>query len=954
MCSEKTDEEKNKKTLEILHLNVQSLKKNLDRLEALLHSIGRDIDIIICSETWMSKTKQHLCNLSGFNVIHVNAKINRADGVSIYINEKYNFEEVSAEFNDCTGKTIMLKIKDLKFMITGIYRSPSIKDTTRFLEGLEAITKKSDVDLKLIMGDFNIDILKEKKGASELKDLIAQNGYESLINEPTRKNPKGDDTCLDHAYLKCSSNEITYQAQVLEVFADHSPTLVKIFLHDVVLSKQENETGESVKIDSEKVAEMLENCSWENVVKSSGVDKAMEEFYTILNNCIDKCKIVKSIPINRKKFLKPWMTPGILKSINTKNKYYREWAKNKENEVYKYRFRAYRNKVDYIIKIAKECYFEKELAKCKNDPKKTWKFINKLGGREKAAGEKTESKVTAEELNTYFTEIGAELANKIKASSNNKKPPNSNCSGSFFLRPTTEDEVRNVINTMKKTMSCGSDLISVELLKTCNKPISKPLAHIANLMFTTGIFPAKLKEAVVTPIYKNKGNKDAPENYRPIAVLSNISKIFEKLLKSRLVNYLLKMKILSPNQFGFTPGKNTTQAVGHLVNKIANKLESKLKTLVVFIDITKAFDTVSHKLLIAKMERNGIRGVPLELFQSYLKNRTQKVKFKGKVSKVKEVLYGVPQGSVLGPLLFLIFINDLCNMKIKNCYISSFADDTAILFWADSWLELGELVNEVLNVEIMPWFRENLMTVNCAKTASVPFLTHAEDWGCFPDIIIHSCNMGDGDCNCTMISLLNETKYLGMMLDSFLSWRNHIEEVRLKLRKITGTIVNLKRYLQKDTLKVVYMALFQSLLAYGISNYGRAGTGGIQKLERSQRGIIKSILNLPKRYPSNELCSLMGVLSIEELYQIDLVKQIRTFLPFFEYDTINYNLRNREGNVAKAPVFRLEVTRSTAYKNTIDIYNALPLDLKYYVEKLDFGLLPGMIKRSLYDWVKSK
>jgi hypothetical protein len=256
---------------------------------------------------------------------------------------------------------------------------------------------------------------------------------------------------------------------------------------------------------------------------------------------------------------------------------------------------------------------------------------------------------------------------------------------SIFFEPVTNQEIENHINSLKNSVAPGYDNISSKLLKEIVPSIKEPLSIIFNRCMCEGYYPEKLNTSIVKPLHKS-GNKFDMSNYRPISLTSNISKVFEKIIKQRLLSFFKKHNIISNKQYGFMENRSTQDAIVHLIKNIYKSLDKSKPAVALFLDLAKAFDTVNHVKLLDKLNSYGIRGNALNLITSYITNRKQIVKIDNKFSTVKNLKWGVPQGTVLGPLFFIIYINDLLHLKLNGSIIS-YADDTAIYVEAETWEE---------------------------------------------------------------------------------------------------------------------------------------------------------------------------------------------------------------------------------------------------------------------------
>ncbi|CAK1579105.1 unnamed protein product [Parnassius mnemosyne] len=346
-------------------------------------------------------------------------------------------------------------------------------------------------------------------------------------------------------------------------------------------------------------------------------------------------------------------------------------------------------------------------------------------------------------VNSYFATVGQQLAegnikNTTQQATNTNIITNTQVI-SFVIFDTDREEIYSLLMSMKSDSAPGYDNIPAHFLKSAHKEIIPILVHLANLCSEQGVFPLALKQTIITPVYKS-GDKFNPSNYRPVSVISVIAKILEKLINIRLIKFFSKFNILSTSQFGFRQNLSTEDAIIALTSRTVNHVDYGRKCLAVFLDLKKAFDTVSVPILLQNLNNHGVRGIPLKLLGDYLSNRKTRVKIGSITSSEATVTYGVPQGSVLGPTLFLVYINSLCNMQIEGGDIFSYADDTAIVFSANDWQQLKNRVETGL-VKLGSWLNKNLLTLNLLKTNYICFTKYNNAQR--PDyfnIKLHYCN----------------------------------------------------------------------------------------------------------------------------------------------------------------------------------------------------------------------
>ena len=483
-------------------------------------------------------------------------------------------------------------------------------------------------------------------------------------------------------------------------------------------------------------------------------------------------------------------------------------------------FKSYRNKLTDEIRVAKNQYYKNKLNGSAGDAKKTWKVINEVLKPNKQSNDVTSFKVDdkiltdsseiANSFNEFFTSIGSKLASDIV--DRGIQPDiyfGPRCQSDFIFAPITNQEIVDLVVSLSDA-SAGCDNISTKVVKNAIHEIVIPLKHIFDISLSTGIFPDKLKQSRVTPIFKS-GDRSSMNNYRPVSVLSVFSKIIEKLVCNRLETFLNDNNTIYSKQFGFQKLKSTTSALLAFSDYVLDSFDEYSKVAAVFLDFKKAFDTVDHQILLRKLDNIGIRGVAYDWFRSYLFSREQFTKFNNVNSINQELTHSVPQGSILGPCLFNIYINDLVN-TLNQTKLILFADDSCLYLAHSNIDQLIKIMNNELDI-VNNWMNSNKLTLNLKKSHYLIFSRKKfRSINNIPRIKIDN----------HILERKTETTFLGVILQSNLKWDSHIKQISSKLNKYSSIMYQIRNNLDKKHLKLLYKSLIYPQLTYANIIWGRS------------------------------------------------------------------------------------------------------------------------------------
>ena len=567
----------------------------------------------------------------------------------------------------------------------------------------------------IIMGDVNVNSLKYNTvgTVTDYLQSIEGAGCLSFIDKATRVVKRGnrwETSCIDHLYSNIEPARMKTYVVTSDI-SDHFSTLAKILdVNAINLSKKDIYRRKKTlnAHETEHYKNELGYLLNKNGCFDLGSKYSVNEKTSHLLGSYE-CLADKYMPLTRlskkknKNLLKPWISQGIRESIASRNKLRKKSFKSKCDVIHNL-YKTYHNMITHLKKISYDNYYKNKLSQSFGNKRKEWEIVNEIT-RYKSRKKSNIHSLKGDDgrilrndvdiancLNEHFNSIGEKMGNKFTKLDGDLKAVENieRCCNSIYLRRTTVEEIEKLIRLLKSSKASGIDGISNYIVKLSVKVVSPVLMKLFNSCMDEGIFPDMFKIACVIPLFKG-GEKTESTNYRPISLLPVFSKLFEKVIEVRLAKFLDKNKLITPHQFGFRKHYSTELAVTEIQNMLLKNIDENKITCTIFLDLAKAFDTVDHRILIMKLERYGIRGQALSLLKSYLLDRQHMVKLDTIKSSILTLNIGVPQGSVLGPLLFLLYINDMPNCT--NFKVKLFADDTFLSLDSQNYQDLRSNVN---------------------------------------------------------------------------------------------------------------------------------------------------------------------------------------------------------------------------------------------------------------------
>ena len=882
------------KEFSILHLNIHSIEAHIEDFRIALQLIDYKFDFICLSESKIIKNSEPKIDISidSYQAPVGTPTISSKGGVLIYVKEGINFEPrddlIMSKDKELESYFIEVINEKKKNSIVGVvYRHPCMDANSFIDEFIQPLNEKLLCENKqiFIAGDFNFDLLKTNftETFNFFESMISGQLLPSILI-PTKINSVND-TVIDNIFTNQINPDIK-SGNLNIIISDHLPSFFimprdnqihipktqKTYVRDMKMFDRINFTLDYLSID------------WTSKLNryKDDANKAFLFFHWQMNSVLDKHMPWKKLSKRDcKRKYKPWISNEILNKIKDKNRKFNKYAKSKDitrRQTLKNDYRNAQNEITELIRKGKRDYYNRYFTENKTNIHKIWKEINEIVNVKskvfnspstiKSNGKVvSDSQEMATSFNTYFTNIAEDIIRKRKYNGriNHEKYLTEPLDKSFVLYDFDATDVSVAISTLNQRKGSFPNGLPTKLLIMFKDLVSTPLATIFNISQRTGTFPDLLKFSKTIPVFK-KGSKLNLSNYRPISLLSNINKIFEKLMHGRVFKFLEKNKSLYHLQFGFRSKHSTDHALIQITENIKNALDNGKYVCGVFIDLQKAFDTVNHDILIDKLSYYGIRGLSNQWFKSYLSNRKQYVSINGYNSETMNVKHGVPQGSVLGPLLFLIYINDLYKcLAYGTAY--HFADDTNLMVISETQKQMQKHMNIYLKL-LYKWLIANKISLNCSKTEII----------IFHETKIDQRFEYNNKINGHKLVPTNKLKYLGITLDNKLNGEFHCDVLTGKLNRANGMLSKVRHYVTKNELISIYHAIFASHLRYGCQIWALENTMKVERIGKLQNKAIRIINFEDFRASADPLYYQCKILKLSDMVKLNNCLLVHDFL----------------------------------------------------------------------------
>lgn len=917
-----------------MYLNINGLTSHKTELEWIISKMK---PIIVCvTETHITENfEEHELFINGFNTINMPSVSRHTGGVIIYIKNEYKYKillKMSIHMI-LWIVGIQVQLNRQKYNIFNLYHSPNASKAN-FLEKLEDILEEyaSKPEELYIVGDFNIDMRSDSTNVfyrNKLINMVNSNGLYQVVNKPTRITKE---SCSIIDLIITSKKDAEFDVCYTPKITDHAMLTIEIQNNHIGYSyirktrNMDNFNELQYQLD-------LMKCQW--TPDSTNTDLLSKQLVRTITDTLENHAPITEKLVNEQWGNKLWWNKTIDYQMKERDILYKRAMYTQESSDWK-EYRQQRNRVVELVKSEKEKYYRQKIDEVKHDSKEMWKTLKRLikGGKQNKKGIwfgdifESNEKIIAEKFNEYFISSINSLVKKTNdlqlqcaLSFINVKE----CTFEKFHSLELKELKEIIINMRNKNSSV--DGVTTKLLKLSFEVIGNRFLQTINNSLEKGEFPESWKTSTVIPIEKIPNTTKA-EEHRPINMVPCYEKLLELVVHKQICQYLEENNLLTVFQAGFRKQHSCESAIQSVIYEWKKAINDREKIVgVVFLDLKRAFETINRELLILKLEQYGFRNTVRNWFNSYLKNRTQETKYNNIESVQRGVQHGVPQGTVLGPTLFLLYINDIVNC-IQKCKIQLFADDTLIYYIGNSVEEVVDVINREL-VNIQKWLNNNSLILNVNKTH---FMVVKNKYN-FVNTFIHQGLF----INNENIKQVSECKYLGIFIDDNLTFSQHALYITKKISKKVNLLSRISHNLSTWTRLVIYKSIIAPHFDYCSSILYLLNNSEINILQKKQNQALRIIL-MCNRYASiRSMLEVTSLMSIRQrifyntmmvIFKIKNKIYPQHLLNNLEFvnNIHSYNTRNKN-NFYVQTVSTNYGQNNLFHKGLLD-YNSLPQEIK--------------------------
>ena len=934
----------------ILHYNCRSI---LNKLEDLTNICLKLNPAIIClTETWLDQSSHQSAFIpEGYRILRndrteeFKQKYGKTSGGGTAILFKEEIKVRNLNFGDTSQETQWVEIKaEQNFILGVVYRAHYTdllfeKEDASSLEMMvnEACTKTNKV---IVLGDFNCDVSVENKDNKTviLEEMFKTMSMKQMITKPTRINTNNNTTIIDHVWTNPSLKLIN-ESSTIEGISDHVGQYIKVNL------KKEKIEPEKIRFRNyrcynkedfnEDLKTSIESSEFSNHIRKEDLNSAMNIWVKVFTETSQK-----HAPITEKTKKKtrngiPWYTKELEQRIQerkNKLKLYRLYGDRKDSKAAS----NLTNVINHLKRKLKKRHYTEKIEKYEGDPKNLWKILKDITQTtplKSTAEPENMDQGKANQYNKFFATIGSEIQKLLGVKENSH--PTSN-TGNFKFKEETEETIIGLIDRIRADVATGEDNISPKLVKDSKFIIAPSLTKLVNLSYKLKIFPDSMKNAIIKPIHKKNCTEDI-SNYRPISILSVLSKIFERSATDQIVKYLEDNSLLNGTQHAYRKGHSTQTCLMEIVEHIHKLRDQKKIVGFVSVDLSNAFDSLIHSHLLEKLGKLGFGENAVQWVQSYLENRKQKTRFKKFTSEETAVTSGVPQGSILGPILFICFTNDMAN-NFPDCKVLSYADDTQLLVSGNNKKEVKAKLDKLVKIA-QRWYTNNSLKNNISKTEVIIIGQNSQD----TKIPIYIEVLDNGKP--IKLSPSSYIKVLGIHIDDQLNWNQQTQKIR---KKANNSIRNLHRINNLIPLKhriLLYNSLVASHYNYCDTVWSGLGVVNEKKLQTTQNFAARSILGMSKYSSATEALQTLKFLPLKEKRKIHEAVYVHKALSGkapkevvnqYKEQKSKQNLRSSKHRTLNIPKHSSEQYKRGPLYRTLKTWNSIPETLRSNITTTTF------------------